>query len=289
MASVAKLKNRIRSVSSIEQVTGAMELVSASKMRRAVKSSLDTQPFYNAASSILTHLAAEGATDKYGFFEHREMKTRLVLVISSDTGLTGAYNANVFKLLISELERDRQRKVQTKVITIGRKVSAFVSRLHDVNVIGSYDLNAFHNDPSQREAVRETIFDMYKKDEIQGADIIYTEFKSAMRQSVERMHILPAGHTPGVAVPKTVADSSFEPSRGVVLDAALDWLLEVQMVQAFLDSQASEHSQRMMAMKNATDNASDLVEDLMLVMNKERQSSITNELIDINAGAAAVS
>jgi F-type H+-transporting ATPase subunit gamma len=289
MASVAKLKNRIRSVSSIEQVTGAMELVSASKMRRAVKASLDTQPFHSATGAILMHLAADGAKDKYGFFEHRDMKTRLLLVISSDTGLAGAYNSNIFKRLIAELEKDQQRQVRTKIIAIGRKVSTFVSRLGSIDIIGSYELSTIKADTSQREAVRKTIFDAYKTDEIQGADIIFTEFRSAMNQEVRLWHLLPAGHIPGIDIPCTIVNSTFEPSRGEVMDAALDWILEAQIVQAFLDSEASEHSQRMMAMKNATDNASDLVEDLMLVMNKERQSSITNELIDINAGAEAVS
>jgi len=289
MPNVQQLKSRIRSVNSTKQITGAMQLVAASKMRRAIKSSLDTQPFHNAASAILMHLAHDGASDKYGFFERRELKTRLLLVISSDTGLAGAYNSNIFKRLIKELEEDRARGVKTKVITIGRKASSFVSRLEGVDVIGSYDRNAIRNDTSQREAVRSTIFGSYKTDDIQCADIIFTEFKTVMKQQVGLMHLLPAGHKPDVDIPSTIANSAFEPSRGEVLDAALDWLLESQIVQAFLDSSASEHSQRMMAMKSATDNASDLVDDLMLVMNKARQSSITNELIDINAGAAAVS
>jgi F-type H+-transporting ATPase subunit gamma len=288
MASVSKLKSRIRSVSSTKQITGAMELVSASKMRRAVKQSLESEPFHDHASLILMNLAEEGARDKYGFFEHRPLKTRLILAISSDTGLAGAYNSNVAKKLLAEIERDRSRNVKTQVISLGRKISSFVSQLSGVEVVGSYQ----HTDPEatlQRETICRTVFDKYRDQEIDGADIIYTKFNSAISQEIKLWNLLPAGHIPGVEIPVSIKNAKFEPSRGRVLDAAVEWLLNVQVVQALYDSAASEHSQRMLAMKNATDNAADLVDDLRLEMNKARQSLITNELIDINSGAAAVS
>jgi F-type H+-transporting ATPase subunit gamma len=288
MASTARLKNRIRSVNSTKQITGAMELVSASKMRRAVRQSLDTKPFHHHASELLAHLAQNEAHDKYGFFEHRELKTRLLVVVSSDTGLAGAYNSNVFKKLIEEIERDAARQVKTEILALGRKVSMFVSRLEGANVIGTYDV-ASSSDATLRKAVYSTIFNKYRNDEIQAADIIYTRFISTINQEVHRWHLLPAGHIPGVEISDTVRQAKYEPSRGIVMDAAVERLLEIQVVQALFDSAASEHSQRMLAMKNATDNADDLAEDLTIVMNKARQEAITNELIDINAGAAAVS
>ena len=289
MAGAAKLKSRIRSVNSTMQITGAMELVSASKMRKATRHSLDTKPFHHYASELLEHLAEDGARDKYGFFEHRELKTRLLVVISSDTGLAGAYNSNVFKRLLKEIERDRARGVKTEILALGRKVSVFVSRLDGVEVIGTYENIGNEINNTLRKAVCSTIFNKYRDNEIQAADIIYTKFISSINQEVYRWHLLPAGHIPGVEVSKTIKEAKYEPHRGIVMDAAVERLLEVQVVQALLDSSASEHSQRMMAMKNATDNAEDLVEDLTVVMNKARQSAITNELIDINAGAAAVS
>jgi F-type H+-transporting ATPase subunit gamma len=289
MASTAKLKNRIRSVNSTKQITGAMELVSASKMHRSTRRSLDTKAFHQYASELLTHLAEGGAHDKYGFFDHRELKTRLVAVISSDTGLAGAYNSNVFKKLVEEIERDNARNVKTEILALGRKVSMFVSRLEGVNVIGAYDGIENSLDTTLRKAVCNTIFNKYRNDEIQAADIIYTKFISTINQEVQRWHLLPAGHIPGVEISETVRQAKYEPSRGVVMDAAVERLLEIQVIQALLDSAASEHSQRMLAMKNATDNAEELVEDLTIVMNKARQGAITNELIDINAGAAAVS
>jgi F-type H+-transporting ATPase subunit gamma len=266
-----------------------MELVSASKMRRATRRSLDTKPFHRHASELLTHLAQDGVRDKYGFFDHRELKTRLLAVISSDTGLAGSYNSNVFKKLLAEIERDNARGVKTEILTVGRKVSMFVSRLEGLNVIGTYDGVNNTVDTALRKAICNTIFDKYRKNEIQAADIIYTQFVSAVNQEVQLWPLLPAGHIPGVEVPDTVRQAKYEPNRGTVMDAAVERLLEVQVVQALLDSAASEHSQRMLAMKNATDNATDLVDDLTIVMNKTRQGAITNELIDINAGAAAVS
>jgi F-type H+-transporting ATPase subunit gamma len=289
MASTAKLKSRIRSVNSTKQITGAMELVSASKMRRATRRSLDTKPFHQYASELLAHLAAEGAHDQYGFFEHRQLKTRLLVVISSDTGLAGSYNSTVFKKLIFEIERDKDRNVETEVLALGRKASVFVSRLEGVDVIGTYEGTSGEIDATLRKAVCSTIFNKYRSGEIQAADIIYTQFISTIHQEVHRWHLLPAGHVPGVEVSDTVRQAVYEPSRGVVMDAAVERLLEIQFIQAMLDSAASEHSQRMMAMKNATDNAEDIVSDLTIVMNKARQGAITNELIDINAGAAAVS
>jgi len=288
MASTVKLKKRIRSVNSTKQITGALELVSASKMRRATKASLDTQPFYQAASEILQHLANEGANDKYGFFEHKEVKNRLVVVISSDTGLAGAYNSNIFKTLVAEIKRDEGRRVKTEILTIGRKASQFVSRLAGANVVGTYESIVSGEILAAREAIRQTIFDKYCNNEIQAVDIIYTKYHSAIKQEVKVLHLLPAGHALDVEVSENVKEATYEPSRGIVLDAAVERLLDAQIAQAVLDSSASEHSMRMMAMKNATDNASDLVGDLTLVMNKDRQSAITNELIDINAGAMAV-
>jgi F-type H+-transporting ATPase subunit gamma len=283
------LKSRIRSVNSTKQITGAMELVSASKMRRATHRSLDTKPFHQYATELLSHLAEDGAHDKYGFFDHRELKTRLLVVISSDTGLAGAYNSNVFKKLIFEIERDNERTVRTEILALGRKISAFVSRLEGANVIGAYEGTGGEIDATLRKAVCSTVFNKYRNDEIQAADIIYTQFISTIHQEVHRWHLLPAGHVPGLEISETVQLAKYEPSRGVVMDAAVERLLEIQFIQAMLDSAASEHSQRMLAMKNATDNAEDIVDDLTIVMNKARQSAITNELIDINAGAAAVS
>jgi len=289
MAGTAKLKSRIRSVNSTKQITGAMELVSASKMRRATRNSLDTKSFHHYASELLEHLAEDGAKDKYGFFEHRELKTRLLVVISSDTGLAGAYNSNIFKRLIKEIERDQARNVKTEILALGRKISIFVSKLDGVEIIGTYENINNEISKTLRKAVCNTIFNKYRDNEIQAADIIYTKFISSINQEVYRWHLLPAGHIPGVEVSNSIKQAKYEPHRGVVMDAAVKRLLEVQVIQALLDSLASEHSQRMMAMKNATDNAEGLVEDLTVVMNKARQSAITNELIDINAGAAAVS
>jgi F-type H+-transporting ATPase subunit gamma len=288
MSSTAKLKNRIRSVNSTKQITGAMELVSASKMHRATRRSLDTKPFHRYASELLEHLALSGAHDKYGLLDHRPLTTRLIVVISSDTGLAGAYNSNVCKQLLTEIERDRARDVKTEILALGRKVSLFVSRLSGIDVVGTYEGISNETDATIRKAVCSTVFNKYRHDEIQAADIIYTQFLSTIKQEIRRWHLLPAGHVPGVEVPENIKQSKYEPSRGVVMDAAVERLLEVQVVQALLDSAASEHSQRMLAMKNATDNADDLVEDLTIVMNKARQSAITNELIDINAGAEAV-
>jgi F-type H+-transporting ATPase subunit gamma len=288
MASVAQLKGRIRSVNSTKQITGAMQLVAASKMRKAANNSLSTQDYHRRASELLMHLANEGATDKYGLFVHRLVRTRLLIVIASDTGLAGAYNSNVFKEYVKALQFDRERGVKTLTIAVGRKIAQYASRLDGVEVIGSYEGMTNNVVPGEREAIANIALEKYRSGEVDAVDVIYTKFRSSISQEVKTWALLPAGHVPGIEISEGVKAMTFEPSRGIVLDFLVERLLQVQVVQAILDSAASEHSTRMMAMKNATDNATDLGEDLTLAMNKERQAAITQEISEISNGAEAV-
>lgn len=288
MASVAQLKNHIRSVNSTKQITGAMQLVAASKMRRASEQSLATQPYHRYISNLLTHLMGRGLTENHPLIVQRPVKTRLLIVITSDTGLAGAYNSNVLKRYLKELEEDRKNGVKTQTIAIGRKAIQMATRLGE-DVIGTYNGLSGGTAAAERNAIVSTLITKYRNLEVDAVDIIYTKFRSSVNQEVRVWKLLPAGHIPGVDYEAGESHAyKFEPSQEKVFGALVKRAIEIQVAQTIFDSVASEHSTRMMAMKNATDNATELSEDLTLAMNKERQAAITNELSDISNGANAI-
>lgn len=289
MASVAQLKGRIKSVNSTKQITGAMQLVAASKMRRASERSLSTQPYHRHISSLLTHLMSEGLAANHPLMVRRPVKTRLLVVITSDTGLAGAYNSNVLRRYLSELEYDRKRGVKTLTITVGRKATNMATRLGE-NVIGVYGSTSNGSAVSERNGIIDTVITKYRNEEVDAVDIVYTKFYSSVNQEVRLWNLLPAGYIVKEDHDDTSADETykFEPDRASVFSALVKRSIEIQVAQTVFDAAASEHSTRMMAMKNATDNANELSEDLTLAMNKERQAAITNELSDISNGANAV-
>lgn len=287
MASQRQLKGRIRSVSSTKQITKAMQMVAASKMRRAQDAEKATLDYTRSASELLTYLASQGATDDHPLFTKRPIKRRLIIVIASDKGLAGAYNSNILKKYLAEVKTDRDRGVDTETITVGRKASQFTSRLAGVTVRGTYDDLPDNLDGSEFSTILATAADMYRRGEVDAVDIIYTEFVSSLTQTAMRRRLLPAGYTE-TEVSESVRTALYEPSVEAVLDAVAYQLVGAQIFQAMLDARASEHSMRMVAMKNATDNATDLIEDLTLAMNKARQAAITQELAEISGGAEAM-
>lgn len=287
MASTRALKNRIRSVTNTKQITKAMQMVAASKMRRAEEADKASAPYTQAANELLTFLAQNGETVQNPLFMVRPVGRRLLIVIASDKGLAGGYNANVIKRYLSELQDDRRRGVATESIAIGRRVSQTMSRLKDVDVIGVYEDLPDEPNGSELKAVLSTAYEKFTKKEVDAVDVVYTQFISGMTQTVNVKRVLPAGFNV-TEVSESIRESEFEPNMGVVLDAVAYRLVGAQIFQCYLDARASEHAQRMVAMKNATDNASDLVDDLTLAMNKARQGAITQELAEISGGVEAM-
>lgn len=287
MASQRQLKGRIRSVSSTKQITKAMQMVAASKMRRAQEADKATQPYTLAARQLLTHFAAQGVVEEHRWFVKRPVKTRLFVLIAADKGLAGAYNANVFKEYLARLKSDAAKGITNQTIAVGRKASQFVSRLKDTAVVGTYEDLPDHPEGAQFHAILNTAKDAYETGEVDAVDVVFTEFVSSMTQIAKTVRLFPAGFSEA-AVPEYVREARYEPSVDRVLDDAAYRLIGAQLFQAFLDARASEHSMRMIAMKSATDNASDLVDDLTLAMNKARQGAITQELTEISAGVEAM-
>ncbi len=287
MPSQQQLKGRIRSVKSTKQITKAMQMVAASKMRRAQDATAAPAAYTRTAREILAHLKQQGASDSHPLFTVRPVKKRLLIVIASDKGLAGAYNSNVAKQYIRELLVDDKAGVKTVTITVGRKSSQLVARLKNTEVIGVYeDLPDSPNGNEMRSAL-DTAYQLFKDGEVDAVDVIFTQFISSLVQTPRVERILPAGEA-GEPENDEISEALFEPDVETVLENVVYRLVGAQLFQAFLDARASEHSMRMIAMKNATDNASDLVDDLTLEMNKARQAAITQELAEISGGAEAM-
>lgn len=287
MPSTQALKLRIRSVKNTKQITKAMQLVAASKMRRAQESEKASDPYTNAANELLSYLASQGVARRHPLFTVRDVKTRILIVVASDKGLAGAYNSNIFKLYAKELQADKAAGIATKTITIGRRATQFASRLKDVEVIGAYEDVPDRPDGHTLHAVLTTVTTQFIDGQVDAVDIIYTDFVSSMTQVPSVQRVLPAGYVE-MELGDFVREATYEPSLEEVLDAVATRLVGAQIYQALLDARASEHSMRMMAMKNATDNASDLADDLTLAMNKARQGAITQELAEISGGVEAL-
>jgi F-type H+-transporting ATPase subunit gamma len=287
MANTTALKRRIGSVKNTKQITKAMELVSASKMRRAQDQALKTRDYSKLARAILTRLRERTDVSKHPLFKVREVKNRLLIVITSDRGLAGAYNSNVLRRLTRELKAAEEAAENIQIIVVGKQASHFVSRFENINITAVY--TDFPEQPSANEIrpILSTITEMYQKAEIDAVDVLFTDYKSSIVQEVEVQRILPAAFTETHVYPD-LDTAIFEPSAKAVLDTVTLRLIDAQLAQVFYEAQASEHSMRMIAMKNATDNANDLVDDLTLAFNTARQANITQELAEITGGAEAI-
>lgn len=287
MASTTALKQRITSVKNTKQITKAMELVAASKMRKAQENALRSRDFRNLANQILTRLRELTNVDKHPLFRQRTIKTRLHLVITSDRGLAGAYNSNVLRRLTTELQADKAEKVTSQLIVIGKQAAQFVARLTDVEVVAVYRDFPEHPTANDIAPILTTLTEAYEKKTIDAVDVLFTDFKSSIAQEVTVHRLLPVAYTT-VPISNDLELAAFEPSAEAVLENVTLRLIEANLTQDLLESQASEQSMRMMAMKNATDNANDLVDDLTLAFNTARQAAITQELAEITGGAEAI-
>jgi F-type H+-transporting ATPase subunit gamma len=287
MSSTQQLKQRIRSVKSTKQITKAMQMVAASKMRRAQEADKASTPYTRAASELLTYLASEGATNDHPLFQKRKIKTRLLIVVAADKGLAGAYNSNIVKTYVRELRQDDKVGVKNATIAVGRRAAQFVTRLKDTNVIGVYEDLPDPLVGSELSVILNTATEQFIEGNVDAVDVIYTQFVNSITQQVVVTRVLPAGFET-TEVSQQISSALFEPSVQEVLDGVARRLVGAQIFQALLDARASEWSMRMIAMKNATDNASDLADDLTLEMNKARQGAITQELAEISGGVEAL-
>jgi len=287
MASTIALKQRIKSIKGTRQITKAMQLVSASKLRRAQEYAQRSRAYADLANELLARLSGISEVEHQPMFEKRAVKSRLYVVVSSNSGLAGAYNANVLKQLTKGLQADKDAKVQSQVIAIGNKGAQFARRLSEVELVAVYPALGDRPTANDTRPILNTIVELYKEGAVDEVRVLYTKFKSTVLQEAQSLQLLPA-EAPEFDASKVGNFSNFEPDVETVIDQVTTRLVEAQIWQAVLESLASEHAMRMVAMKNATDNAKDLIDDYTLELNTARQAAITQELAEITGGAEAL-
>lgn len=288
MSNIIAIKRRIGSVKNTRQITKAMELVAASKMRRAQDQARATRDYRQAADEILTHLSTVTELYRHPLFVRRPLKAQLLIVVTSDRGLAGAYNSNVLKELARRLDENQKKKVDSKVMTIGKKGAQFVSRLDKSLLLSAYPMVSDHPSPAEIRPIITEALKTFESGQIDSLGIINTQFISNISQIVHFDELLPTVPPTERPAMSPLQPAFFEPSIEDIVEDAVLRLLEVQVWQYVLESLASEHSMRMIAMKNATDNAGEIIDDLTLEYNTARQAAITQEIAEIVGGAEAI-
>lgn len=293
MANLKEIRNRITSVSSTRQITSAMKMVSAAKLIRAQDAITQMRPYANKLKELLGNLNDNADSDEGSIYaEQRDVRRVLMVPITSNRGLAGAFNANIIKettKVINESYADND----VTVLAIGKKADDFFKKT-DYNIKGTtlpskldtiYDDLTFNNVAK----IASKIMRAFEYKQFDKVVIVYNEFVNAAVQNVnvEQMMPIVANEVEGEES-TTVSDYIYEPSKEFIVEELIPKSIKLQLFKALLDSHASEHGARMTAMHKATDNASDLINDLKLVYNKARQASITNEILEIVGGAEAL-
>jgi F-type H+-transporting ATPase subunit gamma len=286
MAQLQVLKQRIGTAKNIRQITKAMEMVSAGKMRRAQQQALQNRPYAQALKQILSSIASHVDKRLHPLLTLNTTGQDVLLLVSTDKSLAGSLNTNLFRYVNEYVAT--QSKTKPQIIIIGEKARSFVLGL-------GYDLYAeytYFPDPVTRadsETVSRMLIKGYLNQEFKRVTIIYMDFISTLSQQAVAFPLLPFPF-PANAKPTNITKKEyiFEPSPQQVLDSLVPYIIHQYIYQTLLEAKASEHSARMVAMKNASDNASDIMADLTLQFNKQRQEKITAELIDNTTAAAIV-
>lgn len=287
MANTREIRRRIRSVKNIAQVTKAMEAVSAAKMRKAQHQALSTRPYAQAAREVLSYIARLPNVDNElsQLIQPRAQIKRVgILLVTGDRGLAGGFNANVIRQAAVYIRERRRGGAEVEVVTVGRKGRDWLLRY---DPIIRAEFMAIPDSPTSSDigAITRVLIDDFMQGYFDEVVMVYTDFVNTIRQVplVQKLlPVVPAAEATGMA-----PDYIFEPSPAAVLNQVLYGFTEMQILQALYESLASEHSARMVAMRNATDAANELIDTLTLTYNKARQEGITNELMDIIGGSAA--
>lgn len=289
MASGKEIRTKIKSVQNTQKITRAMEMVAASKMRKAQEKMRAARPYGEKIRRVAAHLARAYQDYKHPFLEARESQKRAgVIVVTSDKGLCGGLNTNVLRALVNKMKEWQSAGVETDVSAIGGKGFGFMQRM-GANVV-SHVVN-LGDTPHLEKLIGavKVMLDAYSEGQIDSLHIVYTRFINTMKQEPVIEQLLPiATESLAQSDDKHSWDYLYEPDSKSVIDELLVRYVEALIYQAVAENMASEQSARMVAMKSASDNAGNVIEELKLVYNKTRQAAITKELAEIVAGAAAV-
>lgn len=288
MASGKEIRTQIGSIKNTQKITSAMEMVAASKMRKAQDRMAATRPYSDKIYNVIQHLAFAHPEYKHPYLQDREETKRVgYIVVSSDRGLCGGLNNNLFKTVLNDIKAKSDKGIQIDVCTIGQKASSFFSRL-PVNHVGQAVQLGDAPHPHELIGTVKVMLDAYNEGSIDSMYLVYNEFVNTMTQDNKVVRLLPATPEKPSEELSHHWDYIYEPDAKEVLDDLLVRYIESLVYQGVVENIACEQASRMIAMKNATDNAGNLIDDLQLVYNKARQAAITQEISEIVAGAAAV-
>ena len=289
MPSTRDIRRRIKSVKNTAQITKAMQMVAASKMRKAQQAALAGRPYATVMNQVLGEVAGSNGDFNDPLMEKRDVKKRAIILVSTDKGLCGGLNSNLMR------EAAKFDKNTTIFIAAGKKGAQFLARTkRQLGAEFTYkDAPLF----AEARAISKFARDLFLKHEVDQVDILYTNFISTLNQKPEVVPFLPVAEIKGVGtsvhdegkLEKGTQEFLFEPDVHTVMGALLPHYLNYRVYQILLEAKASEHSSRMVAMKNATDNAKQIIKDLTLEYNKLRQANITKELLEITSAAMAMS
>lgn len=289
MANLKEVRNRITSVSSTQQITSAMKMVSAAKLRRAQDAIIQMRPYANKLKEILENLTASDSSEGV-YAKQREVKNVLIVVITSNRGLCGGFNANIIKAA-NRLVKEQYNNCKISVLAIGKKGADYYKKT-EYGIVGTdmpRGLNELFDNLTFANVapVVEKILSLFTDEQIDKVELVYNQFKNAAVQITTIEQFLP------VQAPQTEKrgksnDYIFEPDKEFIVADLIPRSLKTQLFKALLDSHASEHGARMTSMHKATDNAGALIKELKLMYNKARQAAITNEILEIVGGAEAL-
>lgn len=290
MASLKEVKTRIASVNSTRKITSAMKMVASSKLHRAQQAIESMRPYERQLTRIMSTFVGsmEGEVDT-AYAAQRDVKRVVIVLFTSNSSLCGGYNANAVKAFVKKVEEYRSLDIEIcRVYAMGKKAAEAVGKLKNFDLV---DKSALLDHPSYQEAakVASELMDLYVKGDIDEVDLIYHHFKSAGTQILTTETFLPIDLHADSTEEGATNNLNFivEPSMGDIVNQLIPKSLHLRLYTALLDSLASEHAARVIAMQVATDNADDLLRELTLTYNKTRQQVITNELLDIAGGSAA--
>lgn len=290
MASLKEVKTRIASVNSTRKITSAMKMVASSKLHRAQQAIESMRPYERQLTRIMSTFVGcmEGEVDT-AYAAQRDVKRVVIVLFTSNSSLCGGYNANAVKAFVKKVEEYRSRNIEVcRVYAMGKKAAEAVGKLKNFDLV---DKSALLDHLSYQEAakVASELMDLYVKGDIDEVDLIYHHFKSAGTQILTTETFLPIDLHADSTEEGATNNLNFivEPSMGDIVNQLIPKSLHLRLYTALLDSLASEHAARVIAMQVATDNADDLLRELTLTYNKTRQQAITNELLDIAGGSAA--
>ena len=292
MANLKEVRNRIASTQSTQQITKAMKMVSATKLRKAQQAITQMRPYADKLNGILMNLAdsAKDEQELQGYFEHRELKNVLLIVNSSDRGLCGGFNSNITKE-VRNLLSNKYADANVEIKFLGKKAYEFFKRADFTK--DTSDMEAFLElNADDVFKIGDSVIEDFLAGKYDEVRVVYNKFKNAATQIVTAEKILPVElesfEAKSKEESKYVADFSFEPTKKDLLFTIIPRAVKTQLYRTMLDSQASEHGSRMVAMDKATENAGDIIYDLKLQYNQARQAAITTEILEIVGGAAAL-